>query len=146
MPQVSKRTLSKNVQKKMFSILFKSLARLSDPSDIQKLLFDLLGPVEQTMLAKRLAIAILLAKGYQYETIKNILKVSQETIARVNITLNYQGEGYKMVVGKALRDEKLENLFEKIENTVIEIMPPSGLKKSLLEERKTSRKPKTSLG
>lgn len=146
MPQVSKRILSKDVEDKIFEIFFKSLARLSDPMDIKKFLLDLLGPVERKMLAKRLAIAMLLAKGYRYESIKGLLKVSQETIARVNMSLNYSGEGYKMVVKKALRDEKLDKIFEKIEDVTIELLPSSSLKTSLITHRKDARNPKTSLG
>ena len=146
MPQVSRKPLPKNVEEKIFSVFFKSLARLSNPSDIQKFIFDLLRPVEQTMLAKRLAIAILLAKGYRYETIKEVLRVSQETIARVNLSLNYGGEGYGIVVKKALRDEKLNEIFEKIEDATIAILPMSSVKKSLIRERKETRKPKTALG
>ncbi len=146
MSQVSRRTLSKDIEKKLFEIFFKSLARLSNPSDIEKFLGDLLGPVERTMLAKRLAIAFLLAKGYQYETIKDILKVSQETIARVNIALNYQGDGYQMVIQKILRDEKLGEVFNTIEDVTIAVLPNSSTKRMLERERKTTRKPKTSLG
>ncbi len=148
MSQVSRRVLSKNVEEKIFSIFFKSLARLSDSKDIEKFLLSLLGPVEQTMLAKRLAIAILLAKGYRYETIKSILKVSQETIARVNISLNYQGEGYEIVVKKVLRDEKIENLLEKAGNIGLSILPNSSLKRTLetTKRKEKVRKSKTSLG
>src|SRR5688572_15174215 len=117
MPQVSRKPLSKSTEKRMFEIFFKSLAKLSDPLDIEKLLYDLLGPVEKTMLAKRLAIALLLTKGYQYESIKSILHVSQETIARVNIALNHNGEGYMMVVKKLLKEERLKTLLENIEDT-----------------------------
>ncbi len=146
MPQVSRRTLSRDTEKKLFAIFFKSLARLSNPTDIEKFLGDLLGPVEKTMLAKRLAIALLLARGYQYETIKDILKVSQETIARVNIALHYKGEGYQMVIQKILRDEKLEEVFNKIEDTTIEILPNSSVKRVMERDRKANRKPKTALG
>lgn len=146
MPQVSKRILSKDVEEKLFLIFFKSLARLSDPSDIQKFLYDLLGPVERTMLAKRLAIALLLAKGYRYESIKDILKVSQETIARVNIALNYQGEGYNLVIKKILQEEKVQAILEKIEDASIAILPDSSVKRSLERDRKATRRPKTSLG
>ena len=146
MSQVSRKTLSKSTENKIFSIFFKSLARLSNPSDIQKFLLDLLGPAEQIMLAKRLAIAILLAKGYRYESIKGILKVSQETIARVNMTLNYRGHGYNMIVKKILLDEKLENIFENIEDTAISILPISSVKRILVNDRKSNRKFKTPLG
>lgn len=146
MPQVSRRQLSKHIEQRLFVLFFKSFAKLSSPTEIQKFLYDLLSPTEQTMLAKRLAIALLLAKGYTYETIKDILKVSQETIARVNIALNYQGEGYKIVIQKAIRDEKLGEILEKVEDVTIELLPLSPLKKSLQAESRTKRKPKTALG
>jgi TrpR-related protein YerC/YecD len=145
MPQVSRKPLPKDTQDRLFEIFFKSLARISDPSDIQKLLFDLLSPIERTMLAKRLAIAILLAKGYSYEAIKDTIHVSQETIARVNLSLNYGGEGYKMIIQKILRDEKLEHILENIEDATIAILPNSSLKGGLIRHRKTTRKPKTAL-
>ena len=146
MSQVSRRTLSKNVEKKMYSIFFNTLARLSNPSDIQDFILDLLGPTEQTMLAKRLAIAVLLVKGYQYGTIKDILKVSQETIARVNMMLNFRGKGYNIAIKRVLREEKLEDLFKVIGDSAVGILPESSVKRSLRRERKRTRKPKTALG
>jgi uncharacterized protein YerC len=146
MSQVSKRTLSKNVEKKMYSIFFNTLARLSNPLDIQDFILDLLGPAEQIMLAKRLAIAVLLVKGYQYGTIKDILKVSQETIARVNMMLTFRGKGYNIAIKRVLRGEKLEDLFKVIGDSAVEILPESSIKRSLRKERKRTRKPKTALG
>lgn len=145
MPQVSKRPLSKDIEIQLFSIFFKSFARLSQASDIERFLLDLLGPVERTMLAKRLAIALLLMKGYRYNSIKEILKVSQETIARVNISLQYHGEGYSMIVTKMLKDEQIESILRKIEDTTISILPTSSLKRSLVKDQK-SKKYKTPLG
>ncbi len=98
------------------------------------------------MLAKRFAIALLLIKGYNYEAIKEILKVSQETIARVNLSLNYRGDGYRKVINEILVNEKLEHVFDKIEEILINSLPPSGLKRSLTQERKTQKKRKVTLG
>lgn len=146
MTQVSRRILSKNVEHKMFSIFFITLAKLSSPDDIKDFILDLLGPVEQTMLAKRLAIAVLLAKGYQYSTIKDVLKVSQGTIARVNMILNYQGKGYNLVVKRILRDASFDNLSKIIEDAAIRILPSSSIKSVLKKQRKSTRKPETALG
>jgi len=112
MSQVSNKYLPKETEKKLFELFFKALANIGNPSDIEKFLFSLLSKTEKTMLAKRLGIALLLAKGYNYETIKDVLKVSQETIARVNSVLNYRSEGYEIVVRKALRDEQLGNFLK----------------------------------
>lgn len=111
MVQISRRYLPKNLENKLFEIFFDSLAGLSKRSDIEKFLSSLISPVEKTMLAKRLGIAILLAKGYGQDEIKHILKVSQETISRVNMVLNYKGEGYEMVIKKAGQKKQFKELF-----------------------------------
>lgn len=136
---VSRRPLPKHIEEKIFYLFFQSLANLKDPSDVQRFLFDLLSPVERTMLAKRLAIAILLSKGHQYESIKDMLKVSQETIARVNMVLQSYGDGYKLVIKKTARNELLENLFDKIGSTTIKLLPNSSLKKELTQEKKLNK-------
>lgn len=112
MAQVSRRRLSRDTQKKLFDLFFRALANIRNSSDIEKFLFSLLSPTEKTMLSKRLGIALLLAKGYNYEMIKDVLKVSQETVARVNGVLNYRREGYEIVVKKALRDEQLREFLK----------------------------------
>lgn len=146
MTQVSRRPLSKRTEQQLLTLFFKSFAGLSNSSDIEKFLSDLLGPSERTMLAKRLAIALLLAKGYHYDSIKDILKVSQETIARVNLVLNVRGEGYNLVVRRAMRDENLKALYEKVENAIIGITPNSSVKRAMERDQKSNRKPKTPLG
>lgn len=139
MSQVSKKSLSKDTEEKLFSIFFSSFTKLSNSSDIQKFLFDLLSPTERTMLAKRLAIAYLLTKGYRYETIKETVNVAQETIARVNLILKYQGGGYTVVLNQIFLDEKLQKILQKIEDTAIAILPLSGLKKGMQKDRKERR-------
>ena len=91
MMQISRKYLPKNLESKLFELFFDSLAHLSNRSDIEKFLLSLISPFEKTMLAKRLGIAVLLSKGYTQEEIRNILKVSNETVSRVNMALNYKG-------------------------------------------------------
>ena len=62
------------------------------------LLIDLFSKQELEMVAKRLKIAKLLVKGYTYEKIRNELKVSQQTIARVNGWLDQSGAGYRLII------------------------------------------------
>ena len=111
MMQVSKNYLSKNLENKLFELFFDSLAHISNRSDIEKFLFSLISPFEKTMLAKRLGIAILLTKGYRQEEIRKILRVSNETVSRVSMALNYRGEGYKIVIKRALDKERFNEIF-----------------------------------
>ena len=75
MSQVSKRFVHKQVESKMYETLFEALKHLKSKEEIQSFLADLLSPIEKTMLAKRLAIAALLMRNYDYQTIMDMLKV-----------------------------------------------------------------------
>ncbi len=65
------------------------------------------------MLSKRLAIALLLQKDYDYRTIQKIIRVSAATIASVNMAIRYGSEGYKNLLNRILREEKLISIVEK---------------------------------
>lgn len=79
---------------------FRSLAAIKNSSEAAKVLCDLLSPNELDMVAKRLAIARALLDGENYQAISRTLRVSTNTIARVNAWLNESGEGYRLVVGR----------------------------------------------
>jgi len=126
MTQVSKYPLKKEVEERIFEILLKTIADLKKPEEVNEFLEDFLSPVEKIMLAKRLAIAVLLGRGYDYRGIREILKVTPGTVAGVNLKLKYGGRGYKRVVEKFLREEKIEKLFEKIDEVLFQTLPPKG--------------------
>lgn len=126
MAQVSKYPIHKDVEKRMFEVFKSTIAQLKDSSDIEEFLEDFLSPVEKIMLAKRLSIAVLLAKGYSYLSIAEILRVTPPTIASVSLSLRYSGIGYKKVVTKILRDEKIDIFWEKIEDVLSKIPPSKG--------------------
>lgn len=80
MPHISKYKLS-NKSKNNCAELLKEL--ISQSSNKQPLLIDLLTNTEQTMLAKRLAIIYLIRKNESSYYITNTLKVSPSTINRM---------------------------------------------------------------
>ncbi len=125
MTQVSKYPIHKDVEKRMFEIFKNTISSLKNAEDIENFLEDFLSPVEKIMLAKRLSIAVLLAKGYRYPSIAKILRVTPPTIASVSISLKYSGKGYKKMVEKILRDEKVDAFWEKMEE-VISNIPQKG--------------------
>jgi len=126
MAQVSKYPLRKEIEERIFEVLLKTIADLKKPEEVDEFLEDFLSPVEKIMLAKRLAIVVLLGKGYDYRGIREILKVTPGTVSGVNLKLKYGGRGYKKVVEKFLGEEKIEKLFEKIDEVLFQTLPPKG--------------------
>jgi len=125
MAQVSKYPLSKDVSKRIFEILFQSIASIKNSNEVKEFFEDFLSPTERIVLAKRLSIAVLLGKGYDYAGIKEILHVGPSTIATVNTSLKYTGQGYQKVVNRILKAETLEEFWQKIDNILFDKIPPA---------------------
>jgi len=126
MAQVSKYPVSKDVSDRMFEVFQTTISSLNNKKDIEEFLDELLSPIEKIMLAKRLSIAILLAKGYSYPAISGILRVTPSTIASVSLTLKYRGKGYQRAIDKILSDEKMNAFWEKIEDFIRGLPPTKG--------------------
>jgi len=105
MTQVSRRRLRPDIEKRIYELFWQSVARLKNAKEAEIFFSDLLTRTERIMLAKRLAIAILLLKGYDYDAINEILKVSGTTIAKVKTWLHYEGEGYRRIAERLAREE-----------------------------------------
>jgi len=123
MPQVSKHKVTKDIEKRMYEVFWNSIAGLKKSKEVEEFFSELLTPTEKIMLAKRLSIAILLLKGYEYRSISGLLKVSYATISRVSGWLRYSGEGYRKVVEKMLRREAWKEFLEGVEKTVYDLHP-----------------------
>lgn len=124
MAQVSKRVMSGKVQERIFKIFWQSLASCRDTESVSKFLEDLLTPTEKIMLAKRVSIALMLLKGYDYRSICSTLKVSSSTIWSVNLWLKTKGSGYKVALGKILKNEEWSTFWQNVENKIEDVFPP----------------------
>lgn len=143
MPLVSKRKIPQDIEEKMYETLWEAISQLRSRGEIQKFLNDLLSPVERQMIAKRIAIAALLMKGYGYEAIQDILKVSDATVAKVSMALN-NNQGYKIAINKIARSEatrefwqEVENLFYRMSSPGKVFLPEEVVKRKLGHKRKT---------
>lgn len=96
----------------MYQVLFDVLAMIGKPNEIADFLDDVLSPTEKTMIAKRLFIAILLARGFTYEQIEGTLKVSSPTVRNVNIALKHGKYGYVNAINKIVRHEKVQAFLD----------------------------------
>jgi len=114
MAQVSKYPLSKDVDEQISDLFIETISRITDKKLVTDFLSDLLTPTEKIMLTKRLAIYYMLGKGYDYRTIKHVLKVSSATVASSNRTYKYLGTGSKRVIMTIVRDEKIEEAIHHV--------------------------------
>lgn len=119
MAQVSKKFLSKDISQRMFEVFFSAFTKLSG-ENVADFIEDLLTPTEKIMLAKRFTIAFLLLKGYEYEEIADILKVSKGTIWNVKAWLRLKGQGYRTIIEKISKEEKIKKILKEIKNSAEE--------------------------
>lgn len=123
MSQVSKIRLAKDVEERMYKIFWSSIAGLRRAKEVEAFFSELLTKTEKIMLAKRLAIATLLLKGYDYRQISSLLKVSFTTISRVKGLIEHSEKGYRKVIEKMLRKEAWKELLRGMEKTVYDLHP-----------------------
>lgn len=140
MTQISKYPISKAVEKRIFGIFFSTIVNLRTSEDVSSFLEDFLTPTEKMMLAKRLAVAVMLAKGYDYRAIRKTLRVSFPMIASVNLWLKYKGRGYQKVIDQILREEKIDEFWQKIDDVLGDLVPPKGQNWSYWRKQKWQEK------
>ena len=125
MPHISKNKIEKEVLKSIIDRLIDILAKLDKKPDIAFFLNDLLTKTEKIMLAKRLAIAIMLHKNYPFGVISRSLKVSESTISAMRDRIDRGGKGYELVLNRLESDKSINDILYKI-NQFIKIfaLPP----------------------
>lgn len=124
MGRVSRRQIDKEIEERIFEIFRSYIAHLRNPIEIQEFLTSLLSYTEQIMIAKRLAIAVLLSRGFTYEDIDQTLKVSKSTVGTVHKQLLIGAAGYKRAISHTLNKRKQENLANKLEEVLLKLSPP----------------------
>jgi len=118
MAQVSKKHLPKSLEENMHGLLRQTLADLHSEQDVAEFLDDLLTPTEKVMLGKRLAIAVLLDKGYDQRTIHSMMRVSVSTVNTVNYWLTNKGDGYRKVIARIKGKQQWKNFLEKLDRAL----------------------------
>ena len=124
MGRISRRRINPDVEERIFTVFWQTLAELKTPDQIQIFLQSLLSFTEQTMLAKRLAIAVLLRRGHNYERIDNALKVSKSTILSIHRQIMIGTSGYKLAIDKILNKRQTDQLWDIVEELILKISLP----------------------
>jgi uncharacterized protein YerC len=117
MSQVSKRPVRKDVYEEIFNTFLQTIVDLRSKSQVSDFFDEFLTPTEKIMFSKRLAAGLLIAKGYDYKDIVDLLKISTGTISTFSSFYKY-GKGYKKIIDKIKAgkeiSEFLRNIGEKI--------------------------------
>ncbi len=120
MARISKYPISNDVYKRISDIFLWVLVNLRSKNESLNFVNEFLTPTERIMLAKRLAISLLLAKEYSYRDISRTLRVSTATIGTVSTQYKY-GSVLKKLVFILLEDEKLEDFWLSVGETISSI-------------------------
>jgi uncharacterized protein YerC len=122
MPHISSQKLDSHLSAKLFKKLLAILERAQSKQSFSSVINELFTSTEKIMLAKRLAIVLMLASGTPQHKIVDILKVSPTTVAKASLRIEI---GKYEVILQISKKEKvdLEKLVWNI-LTVGGIMPP----------------------
>jgi uncharacterized protein YerC len=143
MPQISRWPVKKEVYERMFELLVQAVVETSDRSAAIQFLDELLTPVEKIMLAKRLAIVILLIKKYDYQTIQEVIHVSRGTIADMSQCLRVRGTCLRSFANKVMQEEKDREFWGKVGEIITGVGVKgkgSGFWRPIKEEARKNRK------
>src|SRR3989344_1680742 len=113
MPHVSRNKLEGAVLRSILDRLLDALVGITQKADVSDFMNDLLTKTERIMIAKRLAIAMMLHKNYPYAVISRTLKVSESTIGAVRERIDRGGKGFGKVLTRLEKEKRLEALFTK---------------------------------
>lgn len=123
MGKVSKKIINKDIEERMFEVFWDALTKTKSPQIARKFMESFISDVEHLMLAKRFAIALMLAKGYSYQEIEDTLKVSSATIMSVGIRNKVGGRGLSPALKGVLAGEKMQGWLDNIEEWLLMLAP-----------------------
>ena len=98
--------MSKNIRTEAVDHLFEAILCLKDKEECYTFFEDVCTINELLSLSQRFEVAKMLTQGHTYMEVAEQTGASTATIARVNRSLNYGGEGYEMVFAR-LREKGL---------------------------------------
>ena len=109
MPHVSQRILDQRTKKKITDTLELVLGKCNK-IEINNFLFSLLSDTEKLMLAKRLAIVILLREGIDHSSIAETLSVTRETVSRMELASMKRSQGFELAFIKIEEDDAMKEV------------------------------------
>lgn len=113
MPHLSRNKLSRKTEQEITEKLVLILTTTTRTKEMTELLNSLITPTEKIMLAKRLAIIVLLEDGTPEAQVAQILHVTRSTVAKMQLFYEARGKGFKIALKKLEEQKQLES-FKKL--------------------------------
>lgn len=114
MTHVSRFPVPKDVYYQILNELYWVLADVRKPEEMKQFLGDFFTKTERIMLAKRLALAGMILKDYDIETIKQVLHVSTGTMYRMKEKLERGGQGFKVGINRIIRKDEFDKFIRSL--------------------------------
>ncbi|MBI2310055.1 hypothetical protein HYU89_04095 [Candidatus Collierbacteria bacterium] len=125
MPQISKRFVKPAVKEKIDNLFIECIAECRNQNEAANFINVLLTKTEKTVIAKRVAIALMLTKGYTATDIDEKLKVSLATVYTVKYWLEEKGSEINAILTKiAKRDQRQELDNQEFQREADSLFPP----------------------
>lgn len=101
MTRVSKNPIKQETFIKILSSFYEMIVDLRSRQEVKGVFEVFLSKAEKIMLAKRLAIAVMLNKGVDYRSISQELKVSTATVREINSKLELKS--FQVFISKVVK-------------------------------------------
>ncbi|MEK7597395.1 MAG: Trp family transcriptional regulator [Patescibacteria group bacterium] len=112
MVNISKRPVDEKKLFKLYQLFFEVVNNVEDKDEFLELIQDILSPVEQIMIAKRIAIIYLLTKRVEQIDIAENIKVSRATVGKFNLLFYKKKTRLIKTIESFLKNEKIGHFFE----------------------------------
>lgn len=122
MTQVSKRILARHMEEMVYATFWETIVKLTKSNEVDLFFSDLFTRAERVNFIKRLSIAVLLYRGYDWRQICDLLKVSPNTVAKMSIRL--KGDGFKMLFEKVKKEENWREFWKDLAKTYLLVTHP----------------------
>ena len=135
MPHVSKKPLEKDVYHQISENLNWLLTDIRSKELMKLFLYDFFTKTERIMLAKRLALVLLIHQNYDVEIITKVLHVSTATVYRMREWVDRGGRGLKTALNKLVHREQMQGFLRKIEKLTADIFERKTIRKAIFRKQ-----------
>ena len=123
-------------QKEKYRIIgefFDITASLKTKKEVIDFFIGLITPSEMLMFARRIQVAEMLIEEKGYDEIRQELKVSFQTIAKVYYWLHGENDGFNKQIKQQIKRKRIQGITKTYKNSLLDRYPGHRLLKSILE-------------